>query len=163
VHAHKGKLELTVRSYGEPTKAPVYVQGLTPYIGGDVCVRLDKPEPVSQIRIRIKGVARSTVFRANSQGRKAVVDEFIFFETSSVLWEAQSEEELMHGVQTLPFEFVFPEEMPLHLTGGKAVPLPPSFSLGIPGVGISELASIKYYIVRQGAAPFSCSQADLSQ
>lgn len=56
-------------------------------IQGSLGLVLREPETISHVRIRLKGIVRTLVFKAHASGRHPVSDEVCFLEDSVVLWQ----------------------------------------------------------------------------
>ncbi|GAA5987665.1 hypothetical protein JCM10908_007157 [Rhodotorula pacifica] len=55
-------------------------------ISGVLTLQLKDPEPITHVRIRLKGIVRTLVFKAHASGRHPVSDEVCFLEDSHPLW-----------------------------------------------------------------------------
>lgn len=159
--SRSGKLELTLISTGTGTH-PLYLSGQgDDQVQGSITLRLEKDEPFSAIRVRVKCVARTVTFRHHSGGRHAQADEMLLLELSKTLWEAPAgvggeAYRLPAGTHTWAFDMQLPDALSFAANDGARLPLPPSFALmstegsigrnlevasikcvGVPGVGLS--------------------------
>ncbi|GAA97357.1 uncharacterized protein L969DRAFT_94415 [Mixia osmundae IAM 14324] len=138
------RLELTVQS-ASANQYPLFVQDLLTSIAGQVIVNLEKDEPISAVRLRVKGVARTLAYRIQGNGRHPVLSELIFHEESRLLYEqTDPSQNLARGIYNFDYKFDLPER----LADGSA--LPPSFSLATSDPGAlgrsMEAASVKWYM-----------------
>jgi hypothetical protein len=144
--SRNGKIECAIESVGRGA-VPVFIRDLADVVRGEVTVRLEKPEPISAIRIRLKVVVRTVVNRApgGAQHRHPIIDEHLILELAETVWEAppgQAETARLQGVHSFPYEFRLPEALRY---GNQTLELPPSFALSVNEymTGTHEVASVK--------------------
>lgn len=126
----------------------------------DLTLNLPNPEPITHVKIRIKGLVRTVVLKMNGSGRHPVVDEVVFWEDSRELYTDgaflaanESNDPLkLQGTFSFPFSLHLPPNIPRvsAATGEvRKYRLPPSFVLnassGING-GSDEWASVRYFV-----------------
>ena len=146
--SRSNRLECTVMGAGQ-TIHPVFMQSLARDVEGEVRIRLEKPEPVSAIRIRLKCVIRSCVcpfarslslgllltiqgksaVRAHGSGRHPIVDEITLIDVGQILYESFEPDVRLQGSRAFPYCLRFPEHIANFTSNGQRVPIPPSFSL----------------------------------
>ena len=156
--SRSGKLELTLISTGSGTH-PLYLAGQgDDQVSGSVSLRLEKDEPFSAIRVRVKCVARTITFRHHSGGRHAQADELLLLELSKTLWEAPpavggEAYRLPAGQHTWAFDMQLPDSLSFAANDGTRLPLPPSFALMSSEGSIGrnmEVASVKCVLSPSG-------------
>lgn len=126
----------------------------------DLTLNLPNPEPITHVKIRIKGLVRTVVLKMNGSGRHPVVDEVIFWEDTRELYtdgaflaaNESSDPLKLQGVFNFPFSLHLPPNIPRvsAATGEiRKYRLPPSFvlnaSTSING-GNDEWASVRYFV-----------------
>ncbi|GAA5961342.1 hypothetical protein JCM8115_001560 [Rhodotorula mucilaginosa] len=132
-----GKLVLDLYERFGPADRLVVLQHLPDtsptLIRGTLTLRLRDPETITHVRIRLKGIVRTLVFKAHASGRHPVSDEVCFLEDSHPLWyrtdpqdgsvhyppppgNATSPEEAAAGKLQGTFRFPFVLTIPARLT-----------------------------------------------
>ncbi|KWU43214.1 hypothetical protein RHOSPDRAFT_35220 [Rhodotorula sp. JG-1b] len=131
-----GKLVLDLQERFGPADRIVVLQHLPDtlptLIRGTLTLRLREPETITHVRIRLKGIVRTLVFKAHASGRHPVSDEVCFLEDSHPLWyrtdpqdgsvrppppgNATSPEEAAAGKLQGTFPFPFVLTIPARLT-----------------------------------------------
>ncbi|GAA5839118.1 hypothetical protein JCM11251_003681 [Rhodosporidiobolus azoricus] len=101
-------------------------------LNGMLKVNLKDPEGITHIRVRLKGVIRTLVMKAQASGRSPVSDEVVFLSDSQTLWTASlangappeslrgnrsTDPAKLHGTFSFPFSLSVP---------GKITHLPPA-------------------------------------
>ncbi|GAA5851726.1 hypothetical protein JCM8547_001186 [Rhodosporidiobolus lusitaniae] len=138
-----GKLALELKARGKE-EVMVIVQEVPDSetnVEGKLKVILPEPEGITHIRVRVKGVVRTLVSKAQVSGRHPISDEICFVSSSRTLWTStpsngsspevlpsnrSSDPYKLHGTFTFPFSLSIP---------GKITHLPPSSDLGVPTAG----------------------------
>lgn len=88
LESKSGKLVLDLDERGTADRIVVVQQvpdGPTT-IHGTLTLRLREPESITHLRIRLKGIVRTLVFKAHASGRHPISDEVCFLEDSRPLW-----------------------------------------------------------------------------
>ncbi|KAK9893323.1 hypothetical protein P389DRAFT_22380 [Cystobasidium minutum MCA 4210] len=143
------KIELTLESVG-PKEYPVYIQDVCPVVTGKMRMYVQGDENLHEVRIRVKGVATTTVLRTQHNSSRAIAEEEEFWYAGCTLWDAQSDDKKATSQLYVDLPFTIPiPPMVSPSPRRKAYPMPPSFILATTrsyDTGGIDSASIRYYV-----------------